>query len=217
MLTRAYHHDTRIVPLTALIALTLSVIFSQHVVGDKESSTDKNFDLGEHTIKHDEPKEGSEQKYTQEDDVCVDDSVEDPMDYTQRPRMLRELDSDLDGDMWQSTGAHMASAMMVAEQVGVRMMKEYFEIEASKATPQCGFRKGLTLFGDKRYEAAKNKLKLNLLKGGCIGMLSWKDLTWDFKNQALGYIMFLKRKRSRKMKGRGCTDGRPQQEYITKE
>ena len=29
--------------------------------------------------------------------------------------------------------------------------------------------------------------------------------------------MFLKRKRSGKMKGRGCADGRPQQEYITKE
>ena len=29
--------------------------------------------------------------------------------------------------------------------------------------------------------------------------------------------MFLKRKRSGKMKGRGCADGRPQREYITKE
>ena len=92
--------------------------------------------------------------------------------------MLRELDSDIDGSVWQS-GAHMVSAMMVAKQVGVRMMKEYFEIEASKATPQYGFRKGLTLFGDKGYQAAKNELKVNLLGGGCINMLSWKDLTWD--------------------------------------
>ena len=29
--------------------------------------------------------------------------------------------------------------------------------------------------------------------------------------------MFLKRKRSNKIKGRGCADGRPQQECITKE
>ena len=29
--------------------------------------------------------------------------------------------------------------------------------------------------------------------------------------------MFLKRKHSGKMKGRGCADGRPQREYITKE
>ena len=44
-----------------------------------------------------------------------------------------------------------------------------------------------------------------------------EDLTWDIRKQALGYLMFLKRKRSGKMKGRGCADGRPQQEYITKE
>ena len=29
--------------------------------------------------------------------------------------------------------------------------------------------------------------------------------------------MFLKRKRSGKMKGRGCADGRSQRDYITKE
>ena len=48
-------------------------------------------------------------------------------------------------------------------------------------------------------------------------MLSSKDLTWDIRKQALGYLMFLKQKRSGKMKGRGCANGRPQREYITKE
>ena len=101
---------------------------------------------------------------------------------------------------------------MVAEQVGVRMMKEYFEIEASKVTPQYGFRKGLTLFGNKGYQADNHELKVNLLGRGCIDMLSWKDLTWDIRKQALGYLMFLKQKRSGKMKGRGCANGRPQQQ-----
>ena len=59
------------------------------------------------------------------------------------------------------------------------MMKEYFEIEASNSTPLYGLRKCLKLFGDKRYQAAKDKLEENLLGRGCIGMLSWKDLTWD--------------------------------------
>ena len=62
--------------------------------------------------------------------------------------------------------------MVIAEQVGVRMVKEYFEIEASKATPQYGFRKGLKLFGDKDYQAGKNELKVNLLGRRCIDMLS---------------------------------------------
>ena len=123
--------------------------------------------------------------------------------------MLRELDSDLNGSVWQSTGAHMVSAMVVAEQVGVRMMKGYFEIEASKATPQYGFRKGLIIFSDKQYQAAKNELKVNLLGRGCIDMFSWKDLTWDIRKQAIGYLVFLKRERIGKMKGRGCVYGRP--------
>ena len=82
-----------------------------------------------------------------------------------------------------------------------------------------GFRKGLTLFGDKGYQAAKNELKVNLLRRGCIDILSWKNLTWDIRKQALGYLIFLKRKRKRsgKMKGRGCADGRSQREYITKD
>ena len=40
---------------------------------------------------------------------------------------------------------------------------------------------------------------------------------WGIRKQTLGYLMFLKRKQIRKMKGRGCANGRPQQEYITKE
>ena len=51
------------------------------------------------------------------------------------------------------------------------MMKEYFKIEASKSTPQYGFRKGLKLFGDKGYQAAKDKLEANLLGRDCIDML----------------------------------------------
>ena len=64
----------------------------------------------------------------------MDDPVEDPVE-DRRPPMVRRLDSNLNGPRWESTGAHMVSAMMVAEQAGVRMMKEYFEIETSKATP----------------------------------------------------------------------------------
>ena len=88
-------------------------------------------------------------------------------------------------------------------------MKEQFEIEASKLTPQYGFRKGLKLFNDEGYQITKNKLEMNLLGRGCIGILSWKDIMQDIRKQALGYLMFLKRNQSGKMKGRGRADGRP--------
>ena len=61
--------------------------------------------------------------------------------------------------------------MVAVKQDGVQMMNEYFEIEASKSTPQYGFRKGLKLFGGKRYQAAKDKIETNLLGRGCINML----------------------------------------------
>ena len=44
-----------------------------------------------------------------------------------------------------------------------------------------------------------------------------KPLTTAQKREALGYLMFLKRKRSGKIKARGCADGRPQRAYIPQE
>ena len=108
-------------------------------------------------------------------------------------------DSGFDGPHWSASHiCPMLSAMVVVEQTGVRMMKEYVEIEASKSTPQYELRKGLKLFGDEGYQAAKNELEVNLLGRDCIDMLSWKDLMWDIRKKVLGYLMFLKRKRSRK-------------------
>ena len=44
-----------------------------------------------------------------------------------------------------------------------------------------------------------------------------KPLTTMQKREALGYLMFLKRKRSGKIKARGFADGRPQRAYIPQE
>ena len=109
-------------------------------------------------IQQDKSEDESKDESVKEDNAPMNNPVEDPAE-DRRPPMVRRLDSNLDGPRWESTGAHMVSAMMVAEQVGIHMMKEDFEIEASKATLQYGFRKGLTFFGDEGYQAAKNELK----------------------------------------------------------
>jgi hypothetical protein len=103
------------------------------------------------------------------------------------------------------------------QQNGANMMQTYFEIEASLSTPQYGFRRGLEIFGDEGYQAALKELDENLVGRGCIEVLPEADVTWEIRQIALGYLMFLKRKRNGKMKGRGCADGRPQREYISKE
>ena len=67
----------------------------------------------------------------------------------------------------------MVTVMVVAEQVGVRMMKEYFEIWSIKSNTLIWIKEGMKLFGDKGYQAAKNELKVILLEIGYIDMLSW--------------------------------------------
>ena len=87
----------------------------------------------------------------QVDDDESDDDSDAPDTSPRRPRMIKALQSslglawDLDEESW----GHMVSSMMVAEDVGVRMIKEYIEIEASNVTPQYRSRRGLKLFGDK--------------------------------------------------------------------
>ena len=44
-----------------------------------------------------------------------------------------------------------------------------------------------------------------------------EPLTTTQKREALGYLMFLNRKRNEKIKARGCADGQPQRAYIPQE
>ena len=80
-----------------------------------------------------------------------------------------------------------------------------------------GYQKGFTIFGNSGYQATVKELRDNLIGRGCIDVLTQKETTWDIQKRALNYLMFLKRKRCGKLKARGCADGRPQCEYITKE
>ena len=85
--------------------------------------------------------------------------------------------------------------------------------EATLATPQVPIRRGLKLFGSQGMSAVKAELQqLHDLK-----VMAAKPLTTIQKREALGYLMFLKRKRSGKIKARGCADGRPQRAYIPQE
>ena len=87
--------------------------------------------------------EGNNDTNTGDDDYQADndesyDKSDTPNTSPHLYRMVKGLQSSL-GTVWylddESSWGHMISSMMDAEDVGVRMMKEYFEIEASKATP----------------------------------------------------------------------------------
>ena len=88
--------------------------------------------------------------------------------------------------------------------------------EGPEDTPQMSMKKGLQVFGEGGYAAVKQEMQ-QLHDRKVMQPIRRKDLTPEQKREALGYLMFLKKKRSGKLKGRGCADGRKQRAYITKE
>ena len=81
---------------------------------------------------------------------------------------------------------------------------------------QHSIKKGLRIFGDEGSAAVIKELKqLHDLK--VIVPIDSKAMTREEKSKALQYLMFLKKKRCGRIKGRGCADGRKQRTYLSKE
>ena len=83
-------------------------------------------------------------------------------------------------------------------------------------TPQISLKAGLRTFGDDGLKAVEKEMRqlhdrsvMKPVHKGC--------LTVEQRREALAYLMFLKRKRCGKIKGRGCAGGRKQRACITKE
>ena len=70
-------------------------------------------------------------------------------------------------------------------------------------------KKGLKVFGDAGVSAVLTELK-QLHNKQAIAPKNGKEMTHIEKKRALQYLMFLKKKRNGKIKGRGCADGRKQ-------
>lgn len=83
------------------------------------------------------------------------------------------------------------------------------------ATPQMSMAAGLRLFGVDG-ELAVTKEMRQLHDRMVMKVQDAKELTPKQREDALAYLMFLKRKRSGKIKGRGCADGRKQREWTDK-
>lgn len=87
------------------------------------------------------------------------------------------------GEYWKADGSRTSSesivgvmfafreSILTVEATANKMLNDYFQMEASTATPQYGFRKGPKIFGDKGYDTAMSELKDNLLGRDCVRML----------------------------------------------
>ena len=83
-------------------------------------------------------------------------------------------------------------------------------------TPQMSLKAGLRTFGQDGIMAVEKEMR-QLHDRDVMKPVHKHDLTSEQRKEALAYLMFLKRKRCGKIKGRGCADGRKQRAYITKE
>lgn len=82
---------------------------------------------------------------------------------------------------------------------------------------QYGVTAGLKIFGEDGYDAPASEIRNSLHGRGVIDPVRCNKVTHDIRKASLPYLMFLKRKRCGKTKGRGCVDGRKQQEFISRE
>ena len=81
---------------------------------------------------------------------------------------------------------------------------------------QYGIKKGLELFEQEGIDAVLKELQqMHDLK--VVEPIEPSKVTKEMRQKALNYLMFLKRKRTGDVKGRGCADGRKQKLYVRKE
>ena len=83
-------------------------------------------------------------------------------------------------------------------------------------TPQMSLKAGLRVFGSDSLKAVEKEMH-QLHDRDMMTPVHKNCLTSEQRKEALAYLMFLKRKRCGKIKGRRCADGRKQRVYIAKE
>jgi hypothetical protein len=81
---------------------------------------------------------------------------------------------------------------------------------------QYNLKQGIQKFGDNGKAAVLVELQ-QLYDRSVMDPINKYDLTAEERKGALRYLMFLKEKRCGTIKGRGCADGRKQQDYMTKQ
>jgi hypothetical protein len=107
----------------------------------------------------------------------------------------------------QKTGVSFSPDTKGAETTGVE--------QAEMATPQMSMKRGLKIFGEGGSKAVSKEMQ-QLHDREVMEAKHSKELTPEQKKDALAYLMFLKRKRCGKIKGRGCADGRKQRAWTEK-
>ncbi len=149
-------------------------------------------------------------------DVAEDDSsIEEANVEAPEPEVIEVPDDeDIEGEMNQRYGPR-------TERYNLRPRKprDYGHLHVAleeTCMTQYSVRKGLKVFGKEGATAVITEMR-QLDERGVIKPKKASLLTREEKRRALMYLMFLKKKRCGRIKGRGCADGRKQRVYKRKE
>ena len=77
-------------------------------------------------------------------------------------------------------------------------------------------KRGLKIFGEEGMKAVKDELQ-QLHDREVMKLVHKNQLTPEQRQESLGYLMFMKRKRNGKVKGQGCAEDRKQRVWTSKE
>ena len=157
-----------------------------------------------------------------ENDEADDDvgSIHDEV-AVEQPLTAPEVENNL-GGRYNLSGGHSRNYdhryagkdFVVDNEVGIAMTAKGWQEVLE--TPQMSLKTGLCTFGDDGMKAVEKEMR-QLHDHKVMTPVHKRCLTPKQRKQALAYLMFLKRKRCGKIKGRGYADSRKQRAYSTKE
>lgn len=132
------------------------------------------------------------------------------------PAMVQELESNL-GEYWNHATVHSEVEGLMHQHIIGSVIQNYRNLGATLSTPQYGFQKGLKIFKEAGHDATIKELDKNLISKNVLNMLEPQSVTYDNENVTrISNVPEEEFKQEEKIKARGCADGRPQREYITK-
>ena len=183
-----------------------------------ENRSDSDYHSDDDSIGNDTPP-GIENNYDEADDDSTGDSEsgsDSDSDHDQSERRSSRSRQGPERYVAGPASGKSSSVLAQASVVFFQAVSQYQKIEATMSTKQYGMKAGLKIFGDGGLDAVSSEIRDNLHGRGVIEPVRRERVTHHIRMESLSYLMFLKRKRSGKIKGRGCADGRKQREYITR-
>lgn len=161
--------------------------------------------------------EEQEQEIEPDNNEQNDDEVEDVADNESEDNnddSYEEEDADINNNMDQKYGARTGAYNLRA-----RKPRDYGHLHTTlehTCMTQFSVKKGIKEFGQAGIDAVLSEMK-QLDDRNVIVPCAQNTLTREEKFRSLQYLMFLKKKRCGRIKGRGCADGRKQRMYKSKQ